>query len=352
MPQQLGPIIMDLMGCEITQEEIELLQHPLVAGIILFSRNYQSPHQLIELCKAVRASRKTPLLITVDQEGGRVQRFKEGFVRLPSLGEIGKLYPDSPDEAALIAHDCGWLMAAELLAAGVDLSFAPVLDLDKQLNTVIANRAFGSDPHTVNVLAKAMISGMRQAGMASTGKHFPGHGSVTVDSHHELPVDTRDFNQIYQEDMQPFIELIHFGLTAVMPAHIIFPNVDDKPVGFSPYWLKEILRKKLNFSGVIISDDLNMGGAKFAGGPAERAVSALDAGCDLVLMCNNRAGAIEILDQLSTRYFISAEKLNCLKGTFTTNWSSLHASSAWKNTYASIASLYSLPEQEGGESHH
>jgi beta-N-acetylhexosaminidase len=331
MPQQFGPIIIDLLGYEITQEERELLQHPLVVGIILFARNYESPQQLIELCRTIRAARKTPLLITADQEGGRVQRFKDGFMRLPSLGQISKLYHESPDEGVRFAHDCGWLMAAEVLAAGVDLSLAPVLDLDKKLNTVIGDRSFDSDPAIVRLLAKAMIAGMREAGMAATGKHFPGHGSVNLDSHLALPEDTRDFNEIYQNDMQPFIELMNTELTAIMPAHIIFPKVDDKPVSFSGHWLKDILRKKLNFTGVVISDDLNMGGAKFAGGPAERAQSALEAGCDIVLMCNNRNGAIEILDRLPEHYSLAAEKFNCLKGKFTTDWSSLHASHAWKN---------------------
>lgn len=331
MPTQIGPIIIDLMGCEITQEERELIQHPLVGGIILFARNYQSPEQLIELCKTIRASRRAPLLITVDQEGGRVQRFKEGFTRLPSLGQIGNVYHELPEKGLQLAYDCGWVMASELLASGVDLSFAPVLDLNKKLNTVIGDRSFDLETSIVSKLAKAMMQGMSHAGMASTGKHFPGHGSVAVDSHLALPEDLRDFNQIYQEDMQPFIELITAGLTAVMPAHIIFPNVDDKPVGFSHYWLQEILRKKLNFSGVIISDDLNMGGATFAGGPLERAISALEAGCDLVLMCNNRRGAIEILDQLSQHYFIDTEKFNRLTGKFSTDWASLHESPVWKN---------------------
>ena len=331
MPQPFGPIIIDLLGYEITQEERELLQHPLVVGIILFTRNYESPQQLIELCRTIRASRKTPILITVDQEGGRVQRFREGFMRLPSLGQIGKIYHESSEEGLRFAHDCGWLMAAEVLAAGVDLSLAPVLDLDKKLNSVIGDRSFNSDPAIVRSLAKALITGMREAGMAATGKHFPGHGSVNLDSHLALPEDGREFNEIYQQDMQPFIELMSTELTAIMPAHIIFPKVDDKPVSFSSYWLKEILRKKLNFTGVIISDDLNMGGAKFAGGPAERAQSALDAGCDIVLMCNNRNGAIEILDQLPEHYALSTEKFNCLKGKFTTDWPSLHASNAWKN---------------------
>ncbi|MEO8400795.1 MAG: beta-N-acetylhexosaminidase [Gammaproteobacteria bacterium] len=344
MSQTIGPVILDLIGPDISQEERELLQHPLVGGIILFSRHYQSPAQITDLCRAIRLTRKTPLLISVDQEGGRVQRFKDGFIRLPSMGEVGKLYQESPQEGLTIAHCCGWLMAAELLAAGIDFSFAPVLDLDKKLNTVVGDRSFGETSATVTVLATALMQGMHEAGMAATGKHFPGHGSVNVDSHLDLPVDSRTFADIQAADLEPFVQLIKAGINAIMPAHILFPNVDDRPVGFSPHWLQKVLRQDLNFSGVIFSDDLNMAGAGVAGGYADRATAALSAGCDMVLICNNRPGAIEILDQLSQEYTVSIEKWQQLQGKSSDGLSALHASHVWKNYYNSFVQYRKLHE--------
>lgn len=326
----MGPVIIDLLGTELSQEEHELLQHPHVGGVILFARNYESPTQIAALCTAIRKSRTRPILITVDQEGGRVQRFRDGFLRLPSMGEIGKIYQDSPRKGEQMAFSCGWLMAAELLAVGVDLSFAPVLDLDKDLNTVIGDRSFSAKSAIVTTLATAWMRGMQTAGMIATGKHFPGHGSVSVDSHVGIPIDTRSFTTIYQEDMQPFKQLIAAGIPAMMAAHIIFSSVDDKPVGFSRYWLKTILRDKLNFSGVIFSDDLNMAGAAFIGSYPARAQTALDAGCDMVLICNNRAGAVEILTQLPAHYAIASEKFQMLQGKFSGTMQELHVTTEWK----------------------
>ncbi len=291
-------VILDLIGTELSPEEHDILQHPLVGGVILFARNYESVPQMTELCRQIRTSRPTPLLIAVDQEGGRVQRFKEGLTRLPSMGEIGQLYQRSPEQGLQLAYSSGQTMATELRAMGIDLSFAPVLDLDKQQNTVIGDRAFGADSTLVSTLGLAVMRGMRAAGMAATGKHFPGHGSVKTDSHTTLPIDSRSFEEIYREDMQPFIAMIAAGIDALMPAHILFPKIDSHPVGFSRYWLQEVLRKQLKFSGIIFSDDLNMAGAEFAGNYAARANAALEAGCDKVLICNNRAGAIHILDHL------------------------------------------------------
>jgi beta-N-acetylhexosaminidase len=339
-----GTVIMDLTGLSLDDEERDLLKHPLVGGIILFARNYESTTQLTELCREIRASRQSPILIAVDQEGGRVQRFKEGLTRIPSMGEVGELYQSSPEQGTEFAYCCGWLMAAELLAVGVDLSFAPVLDLDKKWNTVIGDRSFASDPILVSTLALAVMRGMREAGMAATGKHFPGHGSVTVDSHLELPIDSRQFIEIYQEDMQPFIHMIAADIDALMPAHILFPEVDDHPVGFSRYWLEDVLRKKLKFSGIIFSDDLNMAGAEFAGNYAARAEVALEAGCDMVLICNIRKGAIEILDQLPQKYVISLDKFNRLKGRFSEDLKSLHASHLWKNNFNLFAQYRKMYE--------
>ncbi len=296
-----GPIMIDLIGPEISLEERDLLQHPLVGGVILFTRNYESPAQLGELCRTIRENSQSSI-IAVDQEGGRVQRFKEGFTCLPSMGEIGELYHRSPEKGLELAYDSGRVMATELRSVGVDLSFAPVLDLDKKQNTVIGDRSFDASVDVVTVLAKMLMDGMHAGGMAATGKHFPGHGSVKTDSHLALPVDERNFEEIYREDMQPFIKMIEAGIDAIMPAHILFPKVDSKPVGFSRYWLKEILREKLHFKGMIFSDDLGMAGAEVAGSYAERAEAALNAGCDMALICNNRMAAIEIIDQLQGVY--------------------------------------------------
>lgn len=302
-----GPIILDLNGPELSREEQEILQHPLVNGVILFTRNYENTLQLKELCKNIRNTRKLPLLIAVDQEGGRVQRFQKEFTRIPPMGELGKLFETSPTDALKRAEEAGNCMAKELLAVGVDVSFAPVLDLNKELNNVVGDRAFHAQPAIVVQLAKAVMKGMHAAGMPATGKHFPGHGSVNLDSHLKLPIDEREFATIAAEDLIPFVELIRAGINAIMPAHILFPKVDNKPVGFSSIWLREILRKQLKFSGLIFSDDLNMQGANFAGSYIDRAEAALDAGCDRVLICNNRKGAIEIIDNLKYSLNIKQE---------------------------------------------
>lgn len=289
-------LIVDISGFELNAEDKEILEHPLVGGIILFSRNYETVSQLKSLCKSIRKLR--PLLISVDQEGGRVQRFQKDFTRLPPMGDIGKLFEKTPEKASQWARQSGECMARELLEVGVQLSFAPVLDLNKELNTVIGDRSFHADPFIVTELAKAWMQGMHKAGMKAIGKHFPGHGSVTLDSHFTMPIDERDLAKITQNDLIPFIELIRAGINGIMPAHILFPKIDTKPVGFSKIWLREILRKQLKFTGLIFSDDLNMKGATGAGSYADRAHSALEAGCDKVLLCNNRSGVIEILDQL------------------------------------------------------
>jgi beta-N-acetylhexosaminidase len=331
MTQTVGPVILDVLGPELNAEDKEILQHPAVGGVILFTRNYENPQQIAQLCTQIRKTRATPLLITVDQEGGRVQRFKEGFTRLPPMGAIGNLYASSPQAALTLAENCGWIMAAELLAVGVDLSFAPVLDLNKELNTVVGDRSFHKQFQIVVSLAKALISGMKRAGMAATGKHFPGHGSVTLDSHYAMPIDSRDFEVIAQDDLKPFAEL-NPHLQAMMPAHILFEKIDAHPVGFSAFWLKSILRKQLQFSGIIFSDDLNMKGADFAGDYAQRAKTALEAGCDMILICNNRAGAIQIIDHFDAHYCLDAARLQPLRGQFSQNLSQLKLSTDWKES--------------------
>lgn len=321
MSQAIGPVIVDLIGTELNAEESEFLQHPLVAGVILFTRNYENPSQLKHLCQSIRAVRKSPLLIVVDQEGGRVQRFREGFSRLPPMGELGRLYESQPEQALQQAEQQGYTMATELRAVGIDMSFAPVLDLNKELNTVIGDRGFHRDPSIVTLLAIAVMRGMHKAGMSATGKHFPGHGSVNLDSHLALPIDNRHFEKIMLDDLKPFKALIDANIDALMPAHILFPEVDDKPVGFSHFWLNDILRKKLKFSGIIFSDDLNMEGAGIVGDYVERARAALQASCDLVLICNNRQGAISILDGLNHHYITTStrDKIKKLQGKLLNN---------------------------------
>ncbi|PSJ45606.1 beta-N-acetylhexosaminidase [Zobellella endophytica] len=290
----MGPFILDLHGHELDAEERELLAHPTVGGVIFFSRNYHDRAQLGALVKAIRAVRPG-LLLTVDHEGGRVQRFRDGFFPLPAPGRLTAL--DHPDKAALLA-DAGWLMAAELLAHDIDLSFAPVLDLERG-SEVIGDRSFGADPAAVIEHAGAYIRGMRQAGMAAVAKHFPGHGSVRADSHKESPVDERALAEIEAADLVPFKTLVSQGLIqGMMPAHVVYRAVDPEPAGFSSFWIKEILRRRLGFGGLVFSDDLTMEGAAVAGDYPERARLALAAGCDLLLACNHRAGAVRIIDSL------------------------------------------------------
>ncbi len=290
----------DLHGAALSTVEREVLQHPLIGGVILFERNYESPAQLYQLTEQLHALRTPPLLIGVDQEGGRIQRFHNGFSRLPSSHSLGKLYANNPRQASAVASSAGWLMATELLATGVDFSFAPVLDLDRGNSMVLSERTFSRNPDVVTTLARYYIRGMHRAGMAAVGKHFPGHGGVKEDSHTETPVDQREYRDLYMADMRPFIRLATDALAAIMPAHIRFPHVDEPPAGFSRVWLQQVLRKELRFGGAIFSDDLNMQGAATAGDLPQRARAALDAGCDMVLLCNSQQKLAQVIDALST----------------------------------------------------
>lgn len=293
----LGPVMADVAGLALTQEERERLLHPSIGGVILFKRNYESPEQVAALCMEIHALRSPHLLIGVDHEGGRVQRFRAGFTPIPAMGAIGEIWDSHPQRARRLARDAGYVMGAELRAVGVDFSFAPVLDLDHGRSGVIGNRSFHRNAQAVSELAHALVLGLHEAGMSAVGKHFPGHGFVAADSHLAVPVDERGLADMEFADILPFRQLIDQGLAGIMPAHVIYPRVDKLPAGFSHRWLTEILRGQYGFEGVIFSDDLTMEGASVAGGITERALAALQAGCDMVLVCNRP----DLTDTLLTR---------------------------------------------------
>ena len=294
----LGPVMLDVAGHVLTDEERERLRDPLVGGVILFARNFRDSEQLSALTSAIHALREQPLIIAVDHEGGRVQRFRgDGFTRIPSMRCLGRLWERDHVVALESARAAGYVLAAELLAHGVDLSFTPVLDLDYGCSRVVGDRAFHRDPQVVATLAQALVSGMAEAGMGSVGKHFPGHGFAEADSHVEIPVDERDFNAIWEEDIAPYRHRLGRQLAGVMPAHVIYRRVDPNPAGFSSFWLQDVLRTRVGFDGVIFSDDLTMEGAAVAGDILARARAAYAAGCDMVLVCNRPDLAAELLDR-------------------------------------------------------
>lgn len=291
-----GPVMCDLEGLCLSSEEKDLLLHPMVGGIIIFARNYASPQQVSELTQAMRELRPE-LLIAVDQEGGRVQRLREGFTRLPPMQVLGTQYRQSEREGLELAEYCGWVMASEVRACGIDLSFAPVLDVDSDYSSIIGNRSFSDKAEEVIAVASAFIDGMHGAGMGAVGKHFPGHGAVVADSHLETPFDERSYADIEGRDLLPFSKLIH-KLDGIMPAHLVYSTVCEKPAVFSEFWIKNILRKKLGFKGLVFSDDLCMEGAAMMGDYSQRARIALQAGCDMVLVCNSRTASLEIIHTL------------------------------------------------------
>jgi beta-N-acetylhexosaminidase len=297
----LGPLMVGLSGPELLAEEEEILRHPHVGGVILFSRNYDTPQQVEHLAARIHALREPHLLIAVDHEGGRVQRFRNGFTLLPPARRIGEAYDRDADHGLYLAETMGWLMAAELRAVGIDLSFAPVVDVDRGASTVIGDRAFHSDPEVVTRLALSYEKGMLRAGMAATAKHFPGHGGIREDSHNEIAVDERPYEELLREDILPFRRLIHHGTVAVMAAHVIYKAVDARPAGFSSVWMQQVLRRELAFQGVIFSDDLYMEGAAVMGDIPDRAQAALDAGCDMVLLCRpvGEPGTLVTLDRIT-----------------------------------------------------
>ena len=341
----LGPLMADIEGYELTPEDRELLHHPAIGGVILFARNYGSAEQLAALVAEIHQLRDPHLLVAVDQEGWRVQRFRDEFTRLPPLACLGKIYDNDSTRAKYLARTTGWLMAVELRAVGIDLSFAPVLDLDFGVSTVIGNRALHKRPDIVAELARAYQSGMHDAGMAATGKHFPGHGSVTADSHVALPVDERRYEDIEQWDMVPFRRMIHSGIAAIMMAHVVYSQVDARPAGFSTRWVREILRDYLHFKGLIFSDDLSMEGAACVGDHVARAQAALEAGCDMVLVCNNREAAGSVAESLAAYESpVAHTRMLRLHGRHPLDIQTLHADPRWQQAVAAVKGYEDTPE--------
>jgi beta-N-acetylhexosaminidase len=293
----LGPVMVDLAGIALEPAEFEMLRHPQVGSVILFARNYESPGQIARLTADIHAVRTPPLLVAVDQEGGRVQRFRAGFTRLPPLRDVGRRYAANRAAGLAVARELGWLMAAELRAVGVDLSFAPCIDVDHGVSSVIGDRALHGDAAAVAELGVAYMLGMRDAGMAATGKHFPGHGAVAADSHVALPVDRRGWPDL-EADLQPYRRLIANGLPSVMVAHVVFPAVDEKPASLSRAWISGVLRGDFGFQGAVFADDLSMAGAAAFGDIATRARLALAAGCDVLPVCNDRKAVEALLETL------------------------------------------------------
>lgn len=306
-----GIIMADVAGHVLDDEDKVFLANKEIGGMILFARNVDTPAQVRALTDEMRNINPN-LLIAVDQEGGRVARFRQGFTPLPAMGKLGKLYDKNPKHAQALAYDAGYLMACEVLAVGVDFSFAPVLDIDG-CSLVIGDRAFHQHPDVINALADCLINGMKHAGMKSTGKHFPGHGSIAPDSHVADAVDHRSFDEIWACDGITFIKNLP-KLDAIMPAHVIFCQVDDKPAGFSKIWLQDILRGRLGFDGVIFSDDLSMKAAHVAGGADMRVQAAIQAGCDMALVCNNRTDAQLCVEYAKTMPDLPKNRFNTMKG--------------------------------------
>lgn len=339
----LGPLMIDLEGTALTADEEEWLREPAVGGVILFARNFETVEQLQSLTRSIRAQRAPGLLIAVDQEGGRVQRLKEPFTRLPAMRYLGHAYDERPERGLAIARQFGWLMAAELRAMDIDLSFAPVVDVDRGLAEVIGDRAMHGDAEVVARLACEFAAGAKQAGMAVVAKHFPTHAGAMADSHASLAVDARDYSQVL-DDLTPYRRLIANGLHGIMAAHVSFPSMDREPASFSSWWLKGQLRGELGFGGAILSDDLAMAGAQIADSCADRAEIALGAGCDMVLLCNRKAEVPETIERLNG---ISSPRsqlhLVRLRGQDKPTWQELHASATWRQAREAVEALGRTP---------
>lgn len=306
-------MVLDPAGCALTDDDVRRLRHPAVGGVILFARNFESPEQLQALTRDIRALREPQLLIGVDHEGGRVQRFRQGFTPLPPMRTLGHLWDRDRDAARAAAHAAGYVIGAELAAHGLDFSFTPVLDLDYGGSSVIGDRALHYDPLAAGALGAGLVRGLANGGMAAVGKHFPGHGYATADSHVAVPTDQRPLAEIARKDLVPYAPAIEAGMAGVMPAHVVYPRVDEEPAGYSKVWLQEVLRARLGFRGLVFSDDLSMEGASTAGGVAERARAALAAGCDMVLLCNDPEGQDRLLASLEDAAPPSAERIDRMR---------------------------------------
>lgn len=340
----LGPLMIDVQGKTLTEEDRDLLAHPLVGAVILFTRNFESIEQLERLVADIRAVRSPPLLVTVDHEGGRVQRFRKGFTVLPPMRMIGREYDLDAAAGRLVARQCGWLMAAELRAIGIDMSFAPCVDLDYGVSSVIGDRAFHRDPQVVAELAVAFMGGMREAGMVATAKHFPGHGFVVPDSHVAMPVDRRPLVDL-DEDIMPYRRLINNGLASIMAAHVVFADVDGRPAGFSRRLMHHELRVRLGFDGAIFTDDLSMAGASVIGDMPARAKAALEAGCDVLSLCNDRQGVLQVIESLrGSGDPLSQVRMARLHGKPGLTRDALHASMDWQACESAVKGCMERPD--------
>lgn len=335
----MGPLVLDIEGTVLTEADIRRISDPLVGMVILFTRNYENREQLTKLCHDIHAV-KPGLLIAVDHEGGRVQRFREGFTQIPAMAKLGESWIDEPENTLLAAMACGYVMAAELRACGVDFTFAPCLDVNFNRSTIIGERAFSNNPNVITQLALAVVQGLRLAGMSNCGKHFPGHGWVIADSHLELPVDDRPYERLLFADLKPY-RWMGQALDSVMAAHVLYPKIDAKPAGFSEHWLKKVLREELHFTGVVFSDDLSMKGALSEGTVTQRAESALQAGCDMLILCNDFEASDELLATL--KFEDSEERAERVKRLApkgeADDWEKLTASALYKRSKALIPSV-------------
>ena len=341
----LGPLMVDIAGTTLTEADRTLLKQPALGGVILFTRNYTDVEQLTALCSSIHGLRSPPLLIAVDQEGGRVQRFGAPFTRLPPASMLGHAYDIDRAQGLSLARTTGWLMAAELRACGVDLSFAPVVDVDHGICSVIGDRACHRDPEAIAELALAWIAGMREAGMRATAKHFPGHGGVAGDSHLTLPVDHRDYKTLVKE-LRPYRSAIAAGLDSVMLALVSYPAVDEKPAVYSRAWIQTELRERLGFRGAVLSDDLSMTGAAGMGSMRRRTLAALDAGCDMVLICNDRDAVETVVGRIEANRPVSQVRRASLHGRRAPDWRRLHHAERWRQSRAVIEALSDAPDLE------
>jgi len=339
--------MLDIEGVSLTPADRDLIREPAVGGVILFARNYESPQQITDLVAEIRALKSPPVLVAVDHEGGRVQRFRDGFSRIPAMRHLGLEYDDNPETALPLARQAGWLIASELRAAGIDLCFAPCIDLDWGVSEIIGDRAFHNRPEVVGELAAAFSRGLRSAGMAAVAKHFPGHGAVVADSHLKLPVDRRDYGQLL-DDMRPYEKLISNGLVAgVMIAHIVYREMDSMPAGFSRYWIETELRSRLGFGGAVFCDDLTMQATEAYGSMRTRVKLALDAGCDMVLVCNDRRAAEQAVMSLNEYSNpLSQVRLARLHGTGHAQRESLRASQIWQEAVDNFSRWDQPPQFE------